>query len=271
MNISDFTYLLNNPTNLDKTQIGDISAIIEDFPYFQSARAIQLKGLKDFGSFKYNQELKITAAHTTDRSVLFEFITSEVFLQSDISTQIKQNLNLIKSIEVNDFLEISNTNNNEEEPKNKLVDNQILTKNESQSISKLGLGSPLEFNKNETYSFSEWLSLTKKTPINRSDSTNTPKEFSKDEKFALIDAFIANKPKLNPIDKNSELKNKAEDQIIDDENLMTETLARIYVEQNNYDKAIQSYQILSLKYPEKSSLFAIQIESIKVLKKNNLK
>ena len=62
----------------------------------------------------------------------------------------------------------------------------------------------------------------------------------------------------------------AEDQIIDDENLMTETLARIYVEQNNYDKAIQSYQILSLKYPEKSSLFAIQIESIKVLKKNNL-
>ena len=51
---------------------------------------------------------------------------------------------------------------------------------------------------------------------------------------------------------------------------MTETLARIYVEQKNYDKAIQSYQILSLKYPEKSSLFAIQIESIKVLKKNNL-
>ena len=94
-------------------------------------------------------------------------------------TQIKQNLNLIKSIEVNDFLEISNTNNNEEEPKNKLVDNHILTKNESQSISKLGLGSPLEFNKNETYSFSEWLSLTKKTPINRSDSTNTSKEFSK--------------------------------------------------------------------------------------------
>jgi hypothetical protein len=164
MNISDFTYLLNNPTNLDKTQIGDISAIIEDFPYFQSARAIQLKGLKDLGSFKYNQELKITAAHTTDRSVLFEFITSDIFLQNDISTQIKQNLNQIKSIEVNDFQEISDTNNNEEERKNKLVDSQILTKNESQSISKLGLGSPLEFNKNETYCFSEWLNLTKKTP-----------------------------------------------------------------------------------------------------------
>jgi hypothetical protein len=113
------------------------------------------------------------------------------------------------------------------------------------------------------------LNLTKKTPINRSHSTNKSKEISKDKKFALIDAFITNKPKLNPVDKNSKLINKAEDQIIDDENLMTETLARIYVEQNNYDKAIQSYQILSLKYPEKSSLFAIQIKSIKVLKKNN--
>jgi hypothetical protein len=52
---------------------------------------------------------------------------------------------------------------------------------------------------------------------------------------------------------------------------MTETLARIYAEQKNYDKAIQSYQILSLKYPEKSSLFADQIQALKVLKrKNNL-
>ena len=52
---------------------------------------------------------------------------------------------------------------------------------------------------------------------------------------------------------------------------MTETLARIYVEQKNYDKAIQSYKILSLKYPEKSSLFADQIQEIKILQeKNNL-
>ena len=139
MNISDFTYLLNNPTNLDKTQIGNISAIVENFPYFQSARAIQLKGLKDSGSFKYNQELKITAAHTTDRSILFEFITSDIFLQNDISTQIKQNLNQIKSIEINDFQDISNTNNNEKELKNKPAHSQLYTKNETQSISKLGV------------------------------------------------------------------------------------------------------------------------------------
>jgi hypothetical protein len=51
--------------------------------------------------------------------------------------------------------------------------------------------------------------------------------------------------------------------------LMTETLARIYLEQNNYAKAIQSYKILSLKYPEKSGFFADQIKAVKELQENN--
>jgi hypothetical protein len=50
---------------------------------------------------------------------------------------------------------------------------------------------------------------------------------------------------------------------------MTETLARIYVEQKNYERAIQSYTILSLKYPEKSGLFAEQIKAIQQLQEKN--
>ncbi len=54
------------------------------------------------------------------------------------------------------------------------------------------------------------------------------------------------------------------------DSLMTETLARIYLEQKNYNKAIQSYKILSLKYPEKSSFFADQLKLIVELKDNNI-
>jgi hypothetical protein len=50
---------------------------------------------------------------------------------------------------------------------------------------------------------------------------------------------------------------------------MTETLARIYLEQKKYLKAIQAYQILILKYPEKSSYFADCISDIKNLQQNN--
>jgi hypothetical protein len=65
------------------------------------------------------------------------------------------------------------------------------------------------------------------------------------------------------------IENLAEKPIIESDSLMTETLARIYLEQKNYEKALQSYKILSLKYPEKSSLFADQIKAIKKLQEKN--
>jgi hypothetical protein len=52
--------------------------------------------------------------------------------------------------------------------------------------------------------------------------------------------------------------------------LMTETLARVYLEQRKYQKAIQAYEILILKYPEKSSFFADRISEIKNLQQNNI-
>ena len=49
--------------------------------------------------------------------------------------------------------------------------------------------------------------------------------------------------------------------------LMTETLAKVFVKQKKYRKAIEAYNILGLKYPEKNGFFADQIKKIKKLKK----
>ena len=49
--------------------------------------------------------------------------------------------------------------------------------------------------------------------------------------------------------------------------LMTETLAKVFVKQKRYTKALQAYQILGLKYPEKNSFFADQTKEIKRLQK----
>ena len=49
----------------------------------------------------------------------------------------------------------------------------------------------------------------------------------------------------------------------DNDYLTTETLAKIYVEQEHYKRAIQTYEILCLKYPKKSGFFADQIQKIK--------
>ncbi len=50
---------------------------------------------------------------------------------------------------------------------------------------------------------------------------------------------------------------------------MTETLAKVYLEQKKYKKALQAFKILSLKYPEKSGFFADQIRAVKKLQKEN--
>ena len=100
MNPTDFTYILQKPQAITYEQTEAVKSIIDEFPYFQSARAVYLKGLKNEGSFKYNQELKTTAAYTTDRSILFDFITSEDFIQNEISQFIKQNTAHLKDIEI---------------------------------------------------------------------------------------------------------------------------------------------------------------------------
>ena len=63
--------------------------------------------------------------------------------------------------------------------------------------------------------------------------------------------------------KDNTIPKKIKKSVEDNDYLTTETLAEIYVEQGYYERAIQAYQILCLKYPKKSGLFANRIEDIK--------
>src|SRR5680860_437085 len=86
MNLKDFTYLLQHPDKVvSPIQTNQLEEVLEEFPYFQAGRSLQLKGLKSLNSLKYNNALKLTAAYTADREVLFDFITSKNFLQNRIA------------------------------------------------------------------------------------------------------------------------------------------------------------------------------------------
>ena len=312
MNNKDFTYLLQNPEAVTPAQTEGVKTIINQFPYFQSARAIYLKGLKNQESFQYNQELKTAAAYTTDRSILFDFITSDVFNQNEISQFIKINSEhvldidvTVEDISINKKIVIDNTSQEDIKSNLEVLDPSLFqpkfkrqklvsfSLDESENIEKvtpetktqeasaediLLLGKPLEFNKKETHSFNEWLKLASfktiirdKRPAKIESKTEDVEQLERRKKFKLIDEFITNNPKINPDRTYTPTHNIAKAQLIQPEELMTETLARIYVEQKNYKKAIQSYKILSLKYPEKSSFFAIQIRAVEQLQEQNNK
>ena len=123
------------------------------------------------------------------------------------------------------------------------------------------MGTPINFSKNETHSFQQWLQISVQKPIKREGL-----ETKKNDKEFIIDRFIENNPKIISVKNDEKItvsipKNKS------DTSLMTETLAKVYLEQKKFSNAIKAYEILSLKYPEKSGFFADQIKRIKILQK----
>jgi hypothetical protein len=149
----------------------------------------------------------------------------------------------------------------------------------------LEIGKPLDFSVNEKHSFQEWLQLARTEPIDRTDEISNKEitekktetvseteiiEDEKKKKAEIIDKFIETNPKISPIKQTAIVPAVQFDLNKEDNSyLMTETLARVYLEQKKYTKAIQAYEILILKYPEKISFFADRISDIKILQQNN--
>jgi tetratricopeptide (TPR) repeat protein len=234
---------------------------------------LKLKHLYNQNSFSYNYALKISAAYTGDRSILFDFITSDSFVSVQKGLYEKKleelmNMNVVGIEEVKAALKA---------PMIDPLEQSILTsikeatgKEEQKAEKKLSIGKPLEFSKDEKHSFQEWLQLSRLKPIVREESPKSSTQTSEDKKkkLDLIDKFIENNPKITPIAKDATVP-VIETVTEDSSYLMTETLARVYLEQKKYTKAIQAYEILILKYPEKSSFFADRISDIKILQQNN--
>ena len=82
----------------------------------------------------------------------------------------------------------------------------------------------------------------------------------------LIDEFLSTNPRISPLDRRDK---DAVVPVVQSESselvtgLVTETLARLYAEQGHAAKAIQAYEILKLRVPEKSLIFAARIEALR--------
>ena len=270
MNLTDYTYLLNKPDAINDRYAETLDNVLAAFPYFQSARVLKLKHLYNQDSFNYNYALKVSATYTTDRSILFDFITSDSFVSVQKGLYEKKLEELMNMSVIGSEHVISQEN----KPVVDALEQSILTSIKEANATagqkaeeKLAIGKPLEFSKNEKHSFQEWLQLSRLKPIIREENSSSVED-SKRKNLDLIDKFIENNPKITPIAKDAIIAVK-ETISEDTSNLMTETLARVYLEQKKYSKAIQAYEILILKYPEKSSFFANRISDIKILQQNN--
>lgn len=118
----------------------------------------------------------------------------------------------------------------------------------------------------ETHSFLDWF---KRLPNHETALVSEKKEELKlEDKIELFDSFVNKLPELK---KNRNVPAPKKTELVQESNaetgaLVTETLAKVYISQGHFDKAKKAYQILKLKYPEKSSFFADRIQEIENLK-----
>ncbi len=138
--------------------------------------------------------------------------------------------------------------------------------------------------------FSDWLKALKKSDrvvddtdtnkINQDKQIEKKEVEKKEEKIistqensekkakqqAIIDKIIEVNPTTIRLDPNQRFfaaDVKAKESLIENEDLVTETLAKIYALQGNISKAVRAYEILSLKFPQKSAYFATLIQNLK--------
>ncbi|MFW5754298.1 MAG: hypothetical protein ACOCV9_05795, partial [Marinilabiliaceae bacterium] len=135
---------------------------------------------------------------------------------------------------------------------------------------------------NQSRSFSEWLRLLRQMPPGQEDKTGEDQgSVSSGEakeasgKKDLIDNFLntaKDQQRIVPSKNEDEADEPNEDISApfteENEDLMTETLADIHIQQQRYHKAIEIFERLRLKYPEKSVYFARRIEEMEELINN---
>lgn len=253
-------HILKHTHDLSVNDLESLEHCIEQYPWFQAARSLQLKTLKDQSSPLYNKALQVTATHTADRSVLFDYITSPYFAQNKISQQIQQQYEELHQIEViTEEIKVVEENLNQSVDHTQTLEKDLFLRSNPTNIT----DQPFEFTKQDGHSFTEWLQLTSLQPVKREQpqTTTTQKETKNKD---IIDKFLAEKPKITPRKSNTNTKNLA-DLNNPKPQLMTQTLAQVYAAQKNYEKAIQAYQILKLQHPEKSGYFADRIRELKKL------
>ncbi|MEO1212738.1 MAG: hypothetical protein AAFY45_04430 [Bacteroidota bacterium] len=110
-----------------------------------------------------------------------------------------------------------------------------------------------------------WLAEKIRTEILRKEFKHTEEVKSNPEAEDLIQRFLNKNPKIrrpNPEKNYQKTEDYASMSVSLDEEIVSETLAKLHLQQNNTREAIRIYEKLSLLFPEKSAYFDAQILEI---------
>ena len=245
---------IQHPETLNRDTLYELRNQLARYPYFQSLRLLYLKNLYILHDINFGAELRKAVLYIADRRKLFHLIEGERFA---VETR-KKDLPLTEVLE--------------DEP---TVDRTLALIDAFLSTAPEEVTSQTSFD----YSMDYTSYLLEETPVADEPAEAMPKL----KGHELIDNFIeksesdavvylkplreeertmtASSTETNETGRTTETNTEEEE----DDSCFTETLAKIYVKQQRYSKALEIIKKSSLKYPKKNAYFADQIRFLEKL------
>ena len=277
MNASDIVRLLNThhyaPADLD-----EVSNLCKNFPEFNIAHMLKVRIMEVLGHEK-DQQLKLAAVYAMDRKKLFQLVTE---IHAPLIQKAEAEVEEASSPEPTGAIEFSDNSNGEADViieqhapyAGPASTGELLELDEEPEDAPFEIDDSVEPEEEEELSSENMIIALVKEDSEmeepESDSKDLPAQDVEDpetepnNKNHLIKSFLLEEPGVIRADRKTSLKGDVSlSSIKEHDGFITDTLAKIYVKQGLFAKAIYAYEKLSLKYPEKSAYFAAQIEKIR--------
>ncbi|MBO6025545.1 MAG: hypothetical protein J6P83_11945 [Bacteroidales bacterium] len=267
------------PERLKGETVKEVEQLVADYPYFAIGQALLTIAYQNTGDERYDSQLKHTAAAMPNRDKLrlFTLIAKHRFeSEPDIPALPDEFVPTTPETDApsdNVFSNIEPIEAKEEQNTGIIREKVFIIPEIDLSGSHEELSAEMALLEEKRKSLDELKAIIanrlkelEAEKQRKETEQPKPKKLSRKE---LIDKFILENPSIsrpkaefyNPI-------SVAQNSIIDQENIVSETLAKIYEKQGYVEKAKSIYEKLCLKYPEKSRYFAAQIERLQESKES---
>jgi hypothetical protein len=293
---------IDHPEQMDQSALPILQDLITKYPYCQTFHLLNAKAQHNTNEIMFDATLRQTAAYAANRKVLYYLIHQHNATVSTIPVMVEQAPEIETEVETAITIQDEIIADIVQETSIDQPENILELQNEPSEIIQAEEGAFsftqwLQKKSGKTPPAIAVQNTVSKTNI-RLDTSEEIKSLIQDEigelilgnvfsegyfasdaalakkpivgnqkEVALIESFIhSGHPKVIMVNKDEKvvnLENKARKSALDTQIPVSETLAAIYVKQKLFNKGIEAYVKLSLKYPEKKAYFASLIEEIK--------
>lgn len=242
--------LIGHPELLNRDTLYGLREIVARHPYFQAARLLFLQNLFLLHDAAFGEELRRAALHIPDRSVLFRMVEGRNY-------EIRRVTPAPKAAEVPDGTDRTQS----------LIDDFLRSNAPAESTASAGRRKLTVAD--ATTDYAAFLLELDDIQPDANDGAQSDERAQRND--SLINEFIEKQPARIVLQDTPEYIPEEETPKDEpaEESYFTETLAKIYIKQGRYEKALEIIRRLDLQYPKKNRYFADQIRFLQKLIINN--